>query len=162
MSESVDNGGESYSGSNRKYNQSSSSRSSESPSSESHSSSYSYTPPTPPPQSSTVRVPIEKDKVEEIKKLLRETEAFLIQYGQTNFPSLSVEDIRKDFRNVVLTNEKAILEFPTLNTLVTGYQKTYNSFPVTEQQKHKNKLLIDGLNEFVEQKRQENSKLKYW
>lgn len=161
MSESVDNGGESYSGSNRKYNQSSSSRSSESPSSESHSSSYSYSPPTPP-QSSASRTPIEKDKVDEIKKLLRETEAFLIQYGKTKFPSLSVEDIRKDFRDVVLTNEKAILEFPTLNTLVTCYQKTYNSFPVTEQQKHKNKLLVDGLNEFIEQKRQENSKLKYW
>jgi hypothetical protein len=154
MSESVDNGGESYSGSSRKYNQSSSARSSESPSSESH--AYSQ------PQASSGRTPIEKDKVEEIKKLLRETESFLIQYAKTNFPLLKNEEIKADFRNVVLTNEKAILEFPTLNTLVTSYQKTYNSLPANEQQQDKNKLLMNGLNEFVEQKRQENSKLKYW
>jgi hypothetical protein len=130
MSESVDNGGESYSGSSRKYNQSSSARSSESPSSESH--AYSQ------PQASSGRTPIEKDKVEEIKKLLRETEAFLIQYAKTNFPLLKNEEIKADFR------------------------KTYNSLPANEQQQDKNKLLMNGLNEFVEQKRQENSKLKYW
>lgn len=156
MSESVDNGGESYSSQSRKYS-GYSSRSSESPSAESYSHSAAYT-----EQQSTSRTPIEKDKVEEIKKLLKETEAFLIQYGKENFPILKAEDIKKDFRNVVLSNEKAILDFPTLNTLVTCYQRTYDELPANEKQQNNNKLLMNGLNEFLEQKRQENSKLKYW
>jgi hypothetical protein len=158
MSESVDNDGESYSNQSRKYSQSSP-RSSESPSSESYSPSYNA--PKVQPQTSE-RKPIEKDKVEEIKKLLKETEVFLIQYGKDNFDSLNADDIKKSFRNVVLSNEKDILAFPTLNTLVTAYKKTYESLSDNEKQQNMNKLLMDGLNEFAEQKRQENSKLKYW
>ncbi len=156
MSESV-SGGESYSNSS---SSSSSRKYGESPSGES------YSPSQPNSYSSSYnqpnKAPLPKAKVEEIKKLLKETEDFLIQFCKESYTLLKEEDIKKSFRAVVLNNEQDILDFPTLETLVNCYQKNYNSLSNGEQNDMKNKFLIDGLTKFSEKKRHEKSPLKYW
>jgi hypothetical protein len=154
MSESVSNNGESYSGNSSKYGRSSS-RSSESPSSESHSNWGASSSPAPSKTS-------EDSKIAEIKKLLKEAEDYLIKYGKEHFASLSEAGIRNDFRDLVMKNEASIIEHPNPNTLVGCYQVVYNNLNNIEKEAPKNKVLMEGLHEFVNHKRQANSKLKYW